>query len=94
MSEDRSGFNPYAVGHKVYSGGLAHAQSGTADPSGYIDREKNKGNAPQSNSRSGLAAKALNANEQEPESLPPTTALLMLHGLTIHPTGKIGPSNV
>jgi len=89
-----SGFNPYAAGHKVYNGGLAHAQSGTADPSGYIEREHNKpnkGNAPQSDSRSGLAAKAINAgkNDSKRISYPPTTALLMAHGLEIHPTGKI-----
>jgi hypothetical protein len=88
-----NGFNPYAAGHKVYEGGLAHAQSGTRDPSGYIQRERNKGNSPQSNSRSGLAAKALHKDEK-PVKLYPTFALFALHGLDIHPTGRIGKKNV
>lgn len=45
--------NPYSAGSKVYRGGSSAAQSGTLDPTGYINRESNK--------RSGLAAGPLNS---------------------------------
>jgi hypothetical protein len=90
------GFNPYAAGHKVYKGGLPNAHSGTLDPSGYAERERNKPNGPPSQKRSGLAANLLSKDKKddEPQKYPLTAAMLMMHGLQTSPGGKLGKLNV
>lgn len=50
-------FNPYAAGQKIYGTGSYAPTVGTVDPSGYVDRGI-------SQSRSGLAAAALNKLQQ------------------------------
>jgi hypothetical protein len=73
----------YATGKKVYNGGLPNAQSGTLDPTGYINRESQR--------RSGLAAVAMKRRSgggQKPSS--PTKKALNAHGIYINPLGKLG----
>lgn len=75
--------NQYATGKTIYKGGLHNAQSGTLDPSGYINREQR---------RSGLAAMALRSKEgQQGEPVQhPTKKQFNLAGLSVSPTGKLG----
>jgi hypothetical protein len=74
----------YSAGKTVYKGGLPNAQSGTLDPSGYINRESNR--------RSGLAALAM-AKRSGAQSVPggkPTKKTFNEAGLFVSPIGKIG----
>lgn len=80
----------YLAGKKVYKGGLPNAQSGTLNPTGYIER----GMKQQSERRSGLAQNALNnlrGNQQDAEQqqLYPTNPVLRRVGLVADDTGRI-----
>jgi hypothetical protein len=83
--------NQYATGKTTYFGGLPNSQSGTKNPTGYIEREQR---------RSGLAQVALakQRNQPQPTVMPemPTPVetnykrMLNRSGLFVSGTGKIG----
>lgn len=81
----------YGRGQPVYSNGSHAPTSGTVDPSGYIDRSLNN----PSDSRSGLAAAALDRLSGTNPTAPQSPGVLPLGDvttLTITPTGQLVPN--
>lgn len=79
----------YLVGNRVYNGGTNSPNSGTLNPSGYIERELKKKTA--STRRSGLAATALRMQQNSGSKIPAIRNIAQLPPTPTNPTVVSNP---